>query len=131
MTRSMPVGTQSPGRASIGQRTLRTDNWRRAPLVTFLLLSAWVIYATVRVCWQAAYFAPKEHYLSPFYSPCVTSSCQPGSHDLGTWFPHFPMILPFAIITLPFLLGFRLSCYYYRKAYYRSFWLSPPACAVP
>ena len=31
---------------------------------------------------------------------------------------------------LPFLLGFRLTCYYYRKAYYRSFWLSPPACAV-
>jgi hypothetical protein len=27
-------------------------------------------------------------------------------------------------------LGFRLTCYYYRKAYYRSFWQSPPACAV-
>ena len=24
----------------------------------------------------------------------------------------------------------RLTCYYYRKAYYRSFWMSPPACAV-
>ncbi len=23
-----------------------------------------------------------------------------------------------------------LTCYYYRKAYYRSFWLSPPACTV-
>ncbi len=23
-----------------------------------------------------------------------------------------------------------MSCYYYRKAYYRSFWLSPPACGV-
>ena len=34
------------------------------------------------------------------------------------------------ILTLPFLLLFRLTCYYYRKAYYRSFWLSPPACAV-
>jgi hypothetical protein len=32
---------------------------------------------------------------------------------------------------LPFPLGFRLTCYYYRKAYYRSFWRSPPACAVP
>jgi hypothetical protein len=27
-------------------------------------------------------------------------------------------------------MGFRLTCYYYRKAYYRSFWQSPPACAV-
>jgi hypothetical protein len=25
---------------------------------------------------------------------------------------------------------FRLTCYYYRKAYYRSFWGAPPACAV-
>ena len=31
---------------------------------------------------------------------------------------------------LIFPLGFRLTCYYYRKAYYRSFWWSPPACAV-
>ncbi|HZY77345.1 MAG TPA: hypothetical protein VFE40_13590 [Jatrophihabitantaceae bacterium] len=130
MTRSMERGTEAPGRASIGVRTLRTDNWRKAPLLTFVLLSAWVVYATVRVCWQAAYFAPKEHYLSPFYSPCVTASCQSGSHEFGTWFGHFPIILPFAIVTLPLLLGFRMSCYYYRRAYYRAFWLSPPACAV-
>jgi hypothetical protein len=35
-----------------------------------------------------------------------------------------------ALLVLPFLLGFRLTCYYYRKAYYRAFWQSPPACAV-
>ena len=35
-----------------------------------------------------------------------------------------------AIIVLIFPLGFRLTCYYYRRAYYRSFWFSPPACAV-
>ena len=26
--------------------------------------------------------------------------------------------------------GFRVTCYYYRKAYYRAFFLDPPACAV-
>jgi hypothetical protein len=132
MTRaaSMPSGTAAPGRAEIPQRTLRTDNWRKAPLVTFVLLSAWVIYALIRTVWQAAYFAPGDHYLSPFYSPCVTASCDPGARDFGTWFGHFPPIIPFAIVTLPFLLGFRLTCYYYRKAYYRAFWGSPPACAV-
>jgi len=40
-------------------------------------------------------------------------------------------LIPFAALTLPFLLLFRLTCYYYRKAYYRAFWASPPACAVP
>ncbi len=35
-----------------------------------------------------------------------------------------------ALMILIFPLGFRMTCYYYRKAYYRAFWLSPPACAV-
>ena len=39
---------------------------------------------------------------------------------------HYPAVI---ILTIP--LGFRLTCYYYREAYYRSWWLSPPACAVP
>src|ERR1039458_4355840 len=34
------------------------------------------------------------------------------------------------VIILAVPLGFRLTCYYYRKAYYRAFWLSPPSCAV-
>jgi hypothetical protein len=35
-----------------------------------------------------------------------------------------------ALFILIFPLGFRMTCYYYRKAYFRSFWFSPPACAV-
>jgi hypothetical protein len=41
-----------------------------------------------------------------------------------------PPIIPYAFVTLPFILGFRLSCYYYRGAYYRAFWQAPTACAV-
>jgi hypothetical protein len=26
--------------------------------------------------------------------------------------------------------GFRLTCYYYRGAYYKAFWADPPSCAV-
>jgi hypothetical protein len=60
----------------------------------------------------------------------VTSSCASGARDFGTWLPDFPPFVPLAILVLPFLLGFRLTCYYYRRAYYRAFWQSPPACAV-
>ena len=51
----------------------------------------------------------------------------PGSHPgtVITWWTISP-----ALLILIFPLGFRLTCYYYRKAYYRSFWLAPPACAV-
>jgi hypothetical protein len=72
----------------------------------------------------------KYHYLTPFYSPCVSASCAPGSNHLGVWFGHFPPWIPLGVLVLPFLLGFRLTCYYYRKAYYRSVWQSPPGCAV-
>jgi hypothetical protein len=43
-----------------------------------------------------------------------------------------PGFLPFSpallILWIPGL--FRLTCYYYRGAYYKSFWADPPACAV-
>ena len=35
-----------------------------------------------------------------------------------------------ALLILGGPLGFRATCYYYRKAYYRAFFLDPPACAV-
>jgi hypothetical protein len=74
-----------------------------------------------------------DPYLSPFYSPCLTKACL--HHSFGGWtlpdftFPIIGVVSPaFLILGGPGL--FRLSCYYYRKAYYRSFWLAPPACAV-
>ena len=54
----------------------------------------------------------------------------PGASHFGTPFGELPWFIPLAFVSLPFLLLFRLTCYYYRKAYYRSFWFSPPACAV-
>jgi hypothetical protein len=126
----MKNGVAAPGRARISARTLRTDNWRKAPIVTATLLTIWVLYALVRTVSQSNYFAPAEHYLSPFTSPCVSASCPEAARDFGTWFGHVPPFIPLAFLTLPFLLGFRLTCYYYRRAYYRSFWFSPPGCAV-
>ena len=114
-------------RANIPFRTLRTDRWWLMPGVTMLVLLSFVVYATWRAFENAHYFAAP--YLSPFYSPCVSENCTPGSDDLGRlvgdWWTFSP-----ALLILVFPLGFRMTCYYYRKAYYRSFWLSPPACAV-
>ena len=124
------TGVEAPGRARIAARTLRTGRWWVQPLVTAVLLTAWVLYALVRTASQRAYFVPEFHYLSPFSSPCVTASCNPQAMDFGQWLGKFPPFVPFGLLVLPFLLGFRLTCYYYRKAYYRAFWLSPPACAV-
>ena len=127
---TLPQGVGAPGRASIAARTLRSDNYWREPLLTVIGLVAWITYATVRVFMQRDYFVPAYHYLTPFYSPCLSKGCVEGSAEFGTFLPD-RWFIPFAAITLPFLLLFRFTCYYYRKAYYRSFWFSPPACAVP
>jgi hypothetical protein len=119
-------------RAAIAAKTLRTDRWWLAPLLTVLGLVAWVAYATVRVFMQNRYFleGPGFHYLTPFYSPCISDGCTPHAAEFGRFLPANALI-PFAALTLPFLLLFRLTCYYYRRAYYKAFWASPPACAVP
>jgi hypothetical protein len=124
------TGVFSPSRAQIPERTLRTDRWWLPSLWSNLGFAAFLIYGLVRASWQSAYYVEDYHYLTPFYSPCISASCVPGSSHLGVWLPEFPPLIPLAIITLPFLLLFRLTCYYYRKAYYRSVWQSPPACAV-
>jgi hypothetical protein len=117
-------------RAQISQKTLRTDPWWRSPAITAVLLAIWVTYATVHVFIGHYYYVPRYHYLTPFYSPCVSGECVPGSSSLGHWIGSLPPIIPYAFVSLPFVLGFRLSCYYYRRAYYRAFWRAPAACAV-
>ncbi|HXZ82754.1 MAG TPA: hypothetical protein VED84_03265 [Acidimicrobiales bacterium] len=108
---------------------LRRDHWRWQPGATVLGLLAFVAYATWAAFRNGDYFAGSvgRDYLSPFYSPCLTDNCHGyvWGPITGPWWEVSP-----ALLILVFPLGFRLTCYYYRKAYYRSFWLSPPACGV-
>jgi len=127
--------TQAPeaparSRAQFSERTFRKDKWQQSPRIVAAGLTIWVLYATVRVFTGHWYFVPQYHYLTPFYSPCVSGECVPGSSTLGQWWPAIPPIIPYAIVSLVFVLGFRVTCYYYRRAYYRAFWRSPAACAV-
>ncbi|MCW2501390.1 MAG: integral rane protein [Frankiales bacterium] len=125
MTTTAPAGTGAPGRARLDAKTLRTDRWWIQPLITVVVLVLFIAYSTFREFEEANYFwAP---YISPFYSPCIVDSCQ------GDTFPKLfdgPTFISPALYILIVPLGFRLTCYYYRKAYYRAFWMSPPACAV-
>ncbi|MFI1679526.1 hypothetical protein [Streptomyces sp. NPDC020607] len=121
-------GVRDGTRAAIGVAHLRTDRWWLAPAATTAGLLAFIVYSTWRAFANADYYAAP--YVSPFYSPCLAENCEPmkGGPNweiLGSWWGLSPSIL-----ILIFPLGFRLTCYYYRKAYYRGFWASPPACAV-
>ena len=101
-----------------------------SPLLTAVGLSIWITYATVRVFDAEVVLRrglPLPHAvllavrLRGLRARVGRVRPVPAGRQ---WF------IPFAAVTLPFLRLFRVTCYYYRKAYYRSFWFSPPACAV-
>jgi hypothetical protein len=122
---AQPITTLS--RSSFGQ-TARPDSWWLQPTVVLLGLSAFIVYSTWAAFQGVNYhFGP---YLSPFYSPELFGE---SAHAwFGTkpewWFRWLPWSPAFLILWAPG--GFRLTCYYYRGAYYKAFWGDPPNCAV-
>lgn len=106
--------------ASVGDARLANtaprEAWWPQVLPVVLVLSAFGVYATLRA-FEGAFFQWGP-YLSPFYSPLIDVHHR--------YWPFSP-----ALLILGGPLGFRVTCYYYRKAYYRAFFLDPPACAVP
>lgn len=108
--------------------TARRDAWWVEPLIVFLVLGSFVVYAT----WAALQGVHYAHggYLSPFYSPELFGDSPHAI--LGPRPQWWPLWLPFspAILILWAPGGFRFTCYYYRGAYYKAFWADPPSCAV-
>lgn len=109
-------------------QTRRKDAWWVQPLAVFCGLSAFIIYSTW-AAFQGEFYAWGP-YLSPMYSPELFGS---SPHAIfgpkpGWW----PALLPFspAFLILWMPAGFRLTCYYYRGAYYKAFWADPPSCSV-
>src|SRR5262245_19653096 len=105
--------------------TERRDGWWVGPLATGLGLAGFVTYATFRAFYNADYrlgmgtgvLQNHAYLLSPFYSPLIVL---PAS---------LAWISPaFLILWAPG--GYRVTCYYYREAYYRAFFLDPGRCAV-
>src|SRR5262245_15048527 len=126
IARGLPATGTSPGQSRGSGLGLpfgyseRSDAWWVKPLVQALglvLLLGYANYAAILGGAHYHYVEQGRHYLSPFYSPYL----HPG------WLPSW---LSPALMILIFPLGFRTTCYYYRKAYYRVFFADPVECAV-
>lgn len=122
--------SNAPVRLSVRRfgETSRPDTWWLQPLAVFIGLSTFIAYSTWAAFQNRHYtFGP---YLSPFYSPELLGDSP------HSWFgakpAAWPAWLPFspALLILPIPGLFRLTCYYYRGAYYKAFWMDPPSCTV-
>jgi hypothetical protein len=113
-------------------QTQRRDAWWLQPLLVFVGLSGFIVYATWAAFQGDHYYfdGGGANYLSPFYSPELFGNSP------HSWFGPRPSWWPAWLIFSPALLilwapgGFRVTCYYYRGAYYKAFWADPPSCAV-
>jgi len=122
--------------------TERTDNWWVGPLSVLFGLCAFIVYSTWAAFQGVHYSVGMTEgfggYLSPMYSPLiyikegVVGAAHMSHSILGSWPEWWPDFVPAspAFLILAFPLSFRFTCYYYRKAYYRAFTGTPPACAV-
>jgi len=118
---SYTAESREPGRAPV-EMTSRKDNWWVEPLLFIAVFGSFVLYTTWRMFENNFYEVGP--YLSPFYSPLLPLHLSVNLPMLGT-----KMVSP-AIYILIFPLSFRMTCYYYRKAYYRAFFADPAGCAV-
>jgi hypothetical protein len=121
VTQRQGAATKPPGTVKQGfGTTLRVDRWSIAPAAICIGFTLFIVYSLISSLLLLPVFGfPYEvdGYLSPFFSPLIV-------------LPALPTWLSPAIFILWIPLGFRTTCYYYRKSYYRSFFFDPPACAV-
>jgi hypothetical protein len=117
--------------------TGRRDAWWLQPLATGAGLALLFGYLTFRAFHPV--YVWWEPYISPAVAPPVFTPLAgpPGSVPVEhAWFGAFPSWWPDFIpqspaFVLPWLaIVFRVTCYYYRGAYYKAAFLTPPTCAV-
>ena len=109
-------------------QTSRRDKWWVSPLLVFLGLGAFLVYANWAAFQNGTTLSVLIYRRSiPRKSLAIRRTRMFGPKP--SWYPDF---LPFSpallILWIPGL--FRFTCYYYRGAYYKAFWADPPACAV-
>jgi hypothetical protein len=112
-----PRGTAPQGFGA----TRRRDAWAIYPVVQGVVFTICASYLTFSGVFWGPLFGPQfveaDGYLSPLFSPLLV-------------FPNMPTWLSPGLLILWIPIGFRATCYYYRKAYYRFYFADPPGCAV-
>ena len=125
------------GRRADFATTERVDRWWIGPAATAAGLVLFFGYLTFRA------FNATHVWYNPYISPTVAPPLfTPTTGYLGAvpvehaWFGAFPAWWPAFLPQSPafffpaLAIAFRVTCYYYRGAYYKALAMTPPSCAV-
>ncbi len=122
------MASQQPAHPTSTLSTWRLDNWWAQPIVLMISLLVFVVYATYRVWTMGTDVVVAHHgyhYQSPFVAYNFAQFLPAGIDQTAFYFLAFP-----GMLLLPIAGGFRFTCYYFRRAYYRSFVARPGACST-
>jgi hypothetical protein len=115
VTKVSPASLASAPHSGPGplERILNSLPWWALPATVVTVLGLFGFYS-IWTAFLSGGINQYGSYLSPFYSPTIWKT---GPVSPALWVLGSPLL-------------FRATCYYYRKAYYRSFFWDPPSCAV-
>ena len=126
----MGEGIKLPVLNGLG-RTNRIDNWLNKPIAMGLGLTAAMLYTAWRLFLfpeSISYELEGSKVMSPIFSPNVLEWELFGLKEWGE--TDAPSWVNAAVLVLWIPFGFRGTCYYMRRVYYRTFFASPVACWV-
>ena len=120
----MTTGVHGPTRARIEEKTLRTDRWWLYPLTTFVVFSAFVVYATsgrsrapTTTASRTSRRSTRRAWATASGQLRLRTALRLVAAVGGADHPDLPAGLPDDLLLLP-------------QGLLPVFWLSPPACAV-
>ena len=101
--------------------TNRIDRWWMEPLWMGVALTVALVYTFLRlIFFDGAIHYDDHRVTSPIFSPDI----------IHLWSLEVPAWANSAMLILWIPFGFRGTCYYMRRVYYRTFFASPVACVV-
>ena len=110
-------------RSGFGQ-TRRVDNWWVQPVVVFSVFLHSLSIPLGRRCKGSITASGR---ISRLFTRRNCSALTAGLAKCRHW---MPVWVTAAMLILWAPGGFRVTCYYYRGAYYKAFWADPPSCTV-
>lgn len=107
--------------------TDREDKWWLFPVIYAIVIIAFILYTLWALLLETQTYQYTADFGGIYFSPIYGFELPDSFVEMINW-PKEVLTPAWLLIWAP--IGFRATCYYERKVYYRAFFGMPPACSV-